>query len=611
MASFLTHLATLSALGPTNVGRVTAYRLGIKLRIAPVVKLKAESAIGPFFAREPLRPAPAPALRSWVNEGLLFSRHTVRIDDQPPDWFANPLSGACISGADRPWFTIPDFDPAVGDIKLIWEFSRFDWVLALAQKARTGSAAALDRLNCWIGDWCEKNPPYRGPNWKCGQEASIRVMHLAMAARILDAVHSPRPGLRKLITQHLQRIRPTVAYACAQDNNHGISEAAALFIGGSWLNRLGDGRGARWMHKGRTLLEERVARLVAPDGGFSQYSVNYHRVMLDTLSMAEIWRRDMRGAALSATFLARVRVAAEWLRRLTDPTAGDAPVAGANDGARLLQLANADYRDHRPSVQLATALFCDRRAYEGPGPHADTLAWLDIPVGKKACNPPTSDAGTYTGFTVLRCDHAMALLRCPRFRFRPSQADALHVDLWLDGENVLRDGGSYSYNADPPLIDYFGGVSGHNTIQFDNRDQMPRLGRFLFGDWLATHEFSAPRDFEGAVSAMASYRDRRGIYHKRSLSLQSKGLAVTDEISGFRRAAVLRWRLKPGAWRLEGNTARLCQDYLRVSSATPPIRTQIVEGLESRYYYEKTSCPVFEAEFDRPTTIISEYGRTR
>ena len=41
-----------------------------------------------------------------------------------------------------------------------------------------------------------------------------------------------------------------MAYALGQQNNHGTSEAAALFIGGSWLEQLGDPRGARWSRIG-------------------------------------------------------------------------------------------------------------------------------------------------------------------------------------------------------------------------------------------------------------------------------------------------------------------------------------------------------------------------
>ena len=35
-----------------------------------------------------------------------------------------------------------------------------------------------------------------------------------------------------LINQHLERIQPFIFYSKAQNNNHGLSEAVALFLGG-------------------------------------------------------------------------------------------------------------------------------------------------------------------------------------------------------------------------------------------------------------------------------------------------------------------------------------------------------------------------------------------
>src|SRR3546814_10496654 len=78
-----------------------------------------------------------------------------------------------------------------------------------------------------------------------------------------------------------------MAYAVAQANNHATSEAAALFIGGSWLAANGSRAGESLVRRGRQHLEKQVARLVEEDGSFSQYSLNYHRVLLDTLSRSE------------------------------------------------------------------------------------------------------------------------------------------------------------------------------------------------------------------------------------------------------------------------------------------------------------------------------------
>jgi len=130
-------------------------------------------------------------------------------------------------------------------------------------------------------------------------------MHLAMAALMLGQVKQPTPGLRDLLHLHLQRIAPTVQYAMAQDNNHGTSEAAALFIGGSWLAAQGVAEGEQWQQTGRRWLENRAARLIGKDGSFSQYSLNYHRVMLDTFCMAEVWRLHLELPAFSPRWQAR------------------------------------------------------------------------------------------------------------------------------------------------------------------------------------------------------------------------------------------------------------------------------------------------------------------
>ena len=101
-------------------------------------------------------------------------------------------------------------------------------------------------------------------------------------ARALGGV-KPAPALTDFVCQHAERIAPTMLYAVAQDNNHGTSEAAALYVAGLFLARHGDAAaGRRYAALGRRWLEERIGRLVMPDGLFSQRPTNYHRLMLDT-----------------------------------------------------------------------------------------------------------------------------------------------------------------------------------------------------------------------------------------------------------------------------------------------------------------------------------------
>ena len=83
-----------------------------------------------------------------------------------------------------------------------------------------------------------------------------------------------------MIIAHLKRIEPTISYALGQNNNHGTSEGAALYIGGSLLIQNGYNQGFKFQKIGIKVLENLMSKLIGSNGTFSQYSLNYHRLML-------------------------------------------------------------------------------------------------------------------------------------------------------------------------------------------------------------------------------------------------------------------------------------------------------------------------------------------
>ncbi len=598
---------TIISLGFSNLCRIVFYRISIKLIFNKTRLPKSDIPKKDFFFESSLiHVSQFSIVRHCLEKYCYFGWYEVN-DLKVPNWHCNPLTGANIEKPMRPWWEISDFDEGIGDIKAVWEASRFSWVLIFAQHVRSGHSEALKHLNTWLIDWVQHNPPYYGVNWKCGQEASIRVMHLAMAALILEQHQRTSSSLQALIKAHLQRIEPTIYYAVAQDNNHGTSEAAALFIGGSWLDSLGDNEGRRWLKKGRYWLENRAKRLIEEDGSFSQYSVNYHRVVLDTYSMAERWRLLLQLPKFSPLLYSRLSAASVWLYQMTQADTGDAPNLGANDGAHLLPLNDADYRDFRPSVQLAMSLFAKRCAYSGKGSWNIPLQWLSLPVPTRPAEPVKSIQFSQGGYSILRQEQAFALLRFPRFRFRPGQADALHVDLWVAGENLLRDAGTFSYNAGDEVTQYFGGTAGHNTVQFDDYDQMPRLSRFLFGDWLRAKQVIPVTEINDGVTAGASYTDRYGASHQRQLWLSKAMLRVEDQVTAFKHKAILRWRLSQGHWQIEDNSIYQGNYMIRVTTTVPIQRFELISGWESRYYLQRKVLPVLEIELHHPGTLITEY----
>ncbi|HZF43806.1 MAG TPA: heparinase II/III family protein, partial [Sphingomonadaceae bacterium] len=319
------------------------------------------------------------------------------------------------------------------DIKGVWEASRFGWAVDLARAHQAAPGAGhLARLEANIESWIAEHPPFRGDNWSCGQEASIRVLHLLLAHQVLSGETALTPRLAALVARHLGRIERTLSYAVAQQNNHATSEAAALFVGGAVLAGHMDTSGAprRWEELGRRTLEHTVAGLVMPDGGFAQYSTNYHRLMLDTLCQVELWRSRLGRPPFSERYRERCRAATRWLGAVTNAATGAAPNLGHNDGAQAYRLTDAPYADHRPSVALAARLF------EGAAPAADN----SLPLAEKIYDK-TSRVFPDFGLALINPDPAgggsYAFVRFPVRRFRPAQADMLHFDLWTaDGENL-------------------------------------------------------------------------------------------------------------------------------------------------------------------------------
>lgn len=605
-------IASACRLGLINILRIFYYRAILRFGLKELKVIKqAGAGVGPFYYEvESLRGLISPS-QECTDYGInIFGlENQILPMNRIPLWHRNVLTNK--EAALSPWWELPDFIDGLGDIKGVWEVSRLEWALKFALEALNGKPRALLFLNSWLVDWCDKNPPYVGVNWKCGQEASIRVIHLVMAAHLLGQTQDPCPELLALIRIHLSRIAPTVQYAIAQDNNHGTSEAAALFIGGSWLlqgaiNVQSAREAKRWMKQGRKWLENRARRLIEPDGSFSQYSLNYHRLMLDTYAIAELWRRSLGLPEFSSVLVGRLQAATAWLGNMLSPDGSDAPNLGANDGARLLPLSETDYRDVRPSVQLASVLFSGFRAYETSGVWDDALQWLRVEIPDQSTNYLSSRQYDDGGFAVLRDRSTMALFRYPRFRFRPGQSDLLHVDFWLGAVNLLRDAGSFSYNCEEPWQSYFPSSAAHNTVQFDGRDAMPRLSRFLFGAWPKSFGVENLTELNGCQSIAAGYCDWKGSTHHRRISLTKNCLVVTDEVAGFERSAVLRWRLAPGHWYWEGEWLVGHECRLRVLASQPIVRVEIVEGWESRYYSRKTPLPVLEVEVEKAGTLTTE-----
>ena len=536
------YLETIFKLGPGDVLYVFYYRLSLKLgwrkKIFPPSFIQYN---GDFFCFHKKREKfPQALTEAVIKEADLllagnmsyYSYHLKQVGN-PPNWFLNPFNQQQFTAVKDHWTELSDFDNTIGDIKNIWEASRFGWTTLLARAySITGKEIYLATLNNWIKDWANKNPLNIGPNWKCGQETSIRIFNLLNTALVLQQEKLPAKELVMLIKAHLQRVEPNIRYAIAQRNNHATSEIAALFIANSWLasievnNKIYKVKSKKY----QVLLEDTVAQLIYPDGSFAQHSITYHRVLVDTLSFVQFWSLRLTTLPFSNPFLQKATAAINWLQSITGEESGDCPNLGANDGALLLNLHSAGYRNFKPSLQLAKALY-QQEMLDADEMLNEPLYWFEIDT--RALSKASLQKQNHVfenGYCVMRDNDSWALCRFPFYKFRPSHNDVLHFDLWYKGKNILMDSGSYSYN---PGKDYKGpdlkSVYAHNTVSFDHGEQMPRLSRFLLAKWIQPTQVSLiTTTSEGKQEWSASYKDYRGNYHQRKINWGGNIWNITD-----------------------------------------------------------------------------------
>lgn len=404
----------------------------------------------------------------------------------PPNWYANPLTNQQIPHKSH-WSQIDDF--AYGDIKLVWEASRFGCVYTLA---RAYAASYDERYPSafWelLEHWAAKNPPNVGPNWKCGQEAAIRVIAWCFGLYAFANAESTSPDrvakLATMVAAHAERIERNIAYAQSQKNNHVISEAVGLWTVGLLFPEFK--QSASWQKHGRRLIEFEVARQVYDDGSYVQHSTNYHRLMLHDLLWA-LRLGEVNNRPLSDLVYERFQRASIFLYQLLDCDSGRVPNCGANDGALILPIDTCDYSDYRPVLQASYYLLNRKRLFES-GPWDEDLLWLfgveALESERESPRPAqVSVSAVSGGYYTLRGTRSWAMVRCADYRDRPSQADQLHFDLWSRGINIACDAGTYLYNGKPPWNNGLSTTVVHNTVTVDNQDQMVRYGRFLWLKW--------------------------------------------------------------------------------------------------------------------------------
>jgi hypothetical protein len=433
------------------------------------------------------------------------------------DWLTNPDSGYRYEL--KHWTEIPDYSSQTGDIKYVWEKSRFSFLYDLIRYdyhfGEDQSQFIFDEIISWI----DANPVNRGPNWRCSQEISLRVLNWTFALNYYKNSETlTEETFQKIIGSIYWQMRHVYANIdfsrIAVRNNHAITETLTLYLTGLLMPFFPEAK--LWKSKGKQWFEEEIAYQIYEDGTFLQFSMNYHRVVIQLLTWA-LYLSKKNEENFSEIVYQRAKKSLDFLMICQDEISGQLPNYGANDGALFFPLNDADYRDYRPQLNALYYYFNDANYELGQ----EDSSWFGVnnkhAVTKKYRGAFTFDVG---GYYVFKEDDSLSFIRCGNHKDRPSQADNLHLDVWVKGTNVLRDAGSYKYNTDAESLRYFLGTRSHNTLMIEEADQMLKGPRFIWFDWsqavsATIKETEAYFEFVGSIRAFEHLA--KGTIHTRKV----------------------------------------------------------------------------------------------
>ncbi len=457
-------------------------------------------------------------------KGVITGFSSIELDyGNPIDWQLSPLTGKRCDEKQK-WYRIPDFDRERGDIKVIWEASRFSHFITLARAyLLTGNQNYYEAFSTQLKSWLDKNQYSFGANFKCSQECSLRMVNGLLAYTVFNACGITKPtdagNMKSLIDRCYKKILSNFfyAYKCIK-NNHTISELMGMIVG-AWC--AGD---EKQLDKAYQLLDKVIDEQFTEDGGYRQFSFNYQRLALQDLEVV-MTISDKTRKSLSFRSQEKIRNAALLMYQCQDKT-GDMPNYGSNDGALVFPVTSCGYRDFRPVINTTYALASGKQLYSNDT-HQEELLWFsggkqlsDFDIDKKERVPRQfADAGLFT----IRTADSWAMIVANDYQSRPAHMDQLHFDFWINGLNVLCDGGTYSYASDEGKRLVRNGS--HNTAKAVDVYQMNSSGPFMIYDWTKRKLGHCNSEvFEGTVNSLNGYT------HSRKVENKGNTYEITDKV---------------------------------------------------------------------------------
>jgi hypothetical protein len=385
------------------------------------------------------------------------------------------------------WTKLPIYSSEIGDIKYIWEKSKFSFLLTLIRNDVRDDTDNSEFIFNEINRWINENPPNTGPHYICSQEISVRLINWSFAlffyqnSKYLDDIKLN--AIFRSIEVQLDHIYQNINFSkIAVRNNHAVTETLALYLISLYFPFLTNAK--KYKFHGKKWFENEIEFQIFDDGSDSQYSFNYHRVKIQLLSIA-ISSARVNNESFRDCVYSKSRKSLEFLLQVMgNKEKGLLPNFGPNDGSIYFKLNDADYRNYIPQLNALASLLQINMPFSIDERDMEDEFWFTLKLNKLPKSTLEIHQGRFKyengGYLQISDLESISLMKTPLLEFRAAQNDLLHLDIWYKGVNILRDAGSFSYNTDEATSMIFNGISGHNTVSLNGQQHMLKGPRFIW-----------------------------------------------------------------------------------------------------------------------------------
>lgn len=397
----------------------------------------------------------------------------------PPDWHRDPVSGRRFPNR---WLdTQRDRDI---DWRFCDELNLHRHLYPLAQAAYlSGDERFVDTVVQHVADWWTANPPIPDRFWHSALQCAVRAVAWLWALSLLRARGALPPEMETLFYDALHEhgcfierhaSRPPGAY------NHIIGEWAALVLIGIAVPSLPLAQ--RWRERGLDILTREATRQFADDGAHREQSTGYHVFVLEAYTHVVLLARH-NDVSLDPTIAGTLERMYECVMRMMRPD-GRLPSFG-DEAMRWHALSAAPLHDARRLLSTGATIFQRPDMKRVAGAFSPESTWLLGSKGQESFAalgseaPPPSGVLTGAGLVVMRtgweADAAYLAFDAGAHgvgRAGHGHADALSVELCVNGTPLLVDSGTFTYSGQSEWRNVFRGTAAHNTVRVDAQDQV-------------------------------------------------------------------------------------------------------------------------------------------